>query len=471
MDFVGPIPSLIVVKDTELYFGKDALNVLRTEPDRVDALRALKLQMEQKTVRLGQTNYETKYLAAELFKNIIKTSGFEKEEDLEGVIGIPIRMPYEARRNIAEAAKLAGFKRTSFVYEPTAALLGATDDLIREELQGYSIVIDWGGGTLDLSLIKYDDDSLEEIHVAGDVNELGGKRMDEVIAQKLVSSLPEKEQYLFRSQPRIMNKLLDDIERIKIDMLDEWDYEAIVDEWLSLFDLDLKLEKELVFKTIDEFTFKAAKEIKENLRRAGIKLEEISAIVFAGGVSSSKYLQESLLTELAWRNIPVSDVYTPQMLTGLGCGYLANKDFIIHLSQDFASLQSNGDTCVILPKGTKADSRRKRNVRFLHTDPVQKEASFIFGLQKKRNQAKHLNEQSSQHFQVIANHFVPLTTPETELDQYISEPIYGLFSASDYLTVDIELEGNDKKFTTLHIDTIPFMIKLQGSDNDANFFK
>ena len=69
----------------------------------------------------------------------------------EAVMAIPVDFKPEQRRNLREAAEKAGIRVKSFVSEPTAAYVNC-----RKDLAGASnvAVFDWGGGTLDISLIS-----------------------------------------------------------------------------------------------------------------------------------------------------------------------------------------------------------------------------------------------------------------------------------------------------------------------------
>ena len=66
------------------------------------------------------------------------------------------------------------------VNEPSAAAL--TTSRISGEEEGSYLVFDFGGGTLDVSVVDYFDNVIEIVAVSGD-NRLGGDDFDEVIAR------------------------------------------------------------------------------------------------------------------------------------------------------------------------------------------------------------------------------------------------------------------------------------------------
>ena len=82
----------------------------------------------------------------------------------EAVMAIPVDFSSEQRADLREAAHRAGICIKSFVSEPTAAYVKC-----RDELAGASnvAVFDWGGGTLDISLISIENREVSELAVAG----------------------------------------------------------------------------------------------------------------------------------------------------------------------------------------------------------------------------------------------------------------------------------------------------------------
>lgn len=104
---------------------------------------------------------------------------FLGEAVTEAVISVPAYFNDNQRYATKEAGKLAGIKVERLVNEPSAAAL-AVSRLSGKEEQGY-LIFDFGGGTLDVSVVDYYDNVIEIIAVSGD-NRLGGDDFDEVIA-------------------------------------------------------------------------------------------------------------------------------------------------------------------------------------------------------------------------------------------------------------------------------------------------
>lgn len=91
-----------------------------------------------------------------------------------------------AVRRLREACDHAGFRTIEFYPEPVAATLSFLW-LRRMTGHGTVLTVDFGGGTLDLSVIRYSGASFEVLSTAGAA--LGGDRIDQLIFRRLLFPL------------------------------------------------------------------------------------------------------------------------------------------------------------------------------------------------------------------------------------------------------------------------------------------
>jgi hypothetical chaperone protein len=105
-------------------------------------------------------------------------------------VGRPVNFEgNDARRNelavsrLAEAAENAGFRQLSFFEEPVAATLSYVWRA-GPQASGTALTVDFGGGTLDLSVIRYSGTRFEVLSTAG--TGLGGNRIDQMIYTTLL---------------------------------------------------------------------------------------------------------------------------------------------------------------------------------------------------------------------------------------------------------------------------------------------
>ncbi|MBX3457619.1 MAG: Fe-S protein assembly chaperone HscA [Candidatus Paracaedibacteraceae bacterium] len=105
----------------------------------------------------------------------------------DAVITVPAYFDEAARQETIEAAKIAGLKVLRLINEPTAAALAYGLD---QNIEGIYAVYDLGGGTFDLSIIRFSKGVFQVIATAGDTL-LGGDDVDQLIATELNVSVQD----------------------------------------------------------------------------------------------------------------------------------------------------------------------------------------------------------------------------------------------------------------------------------------
>lgn len=72
----------------------------------------------------------------------------------EAVISVPAKFSGAQRKATIDAAQLAGFTEVNLISEPVAAAIHYTNKNLDGETNGKLLVFDFGGGTLDVSIIE-----------------------------------------------------------------------------------------------------------------------------------------------------------------------------------------------------------------------------------------------------------------------------------------------------------------------------
>lgn len=155
--------------------GVAAEELRTTRPDRCadDLTRRLR---DAAPLRLAGADHPVPALLAVLAGRVLAEAGRLTAEPIETVyLSVPVAFDDRRRRALREAVALAGFGGpVELVEEPVAAArtaLGATDEA------GTWLVVDIGGGTLDLALMDLVDDQLSTLDTAGR-DDVGGFALD-----------------------------------------------------------------------------------------------------------------------------------------------------------------------------------------------------------------------------------------------------------------------------------------------------
>lgn len=127
-------------------------------------------------------------ISADILKYAKKVAQDAFEQPItEAVITVPAYFDEAARQETKEAAQLAGLKVLRLINEPTAAALAYGLD---QKVEGTYAIYDFGGGTFDISIIRFTKGVFQVIATAGDT-QLGGDDIDHLIADKFNVSAKE----------------------------------------------------------------------------------------------------------------------------------------------------------------------------------------------------------------------------------------------------------------------------------------
>ncbi|MBP1547064.1 MAG: Hsp70 family protein [Oscillospiraceae bacterium] len=118
-------------------------------------------------------------MLATIFLTFIKNS-VKRSDFTEAVFSIPVDFTSKSRHDLLKAAENAGIKVKAFISESTSAYI-----FKQQSIKQYSkvMVIDWGGGTLDLSILNLKGNTITEEAVYG--IKYGGDDIDEELARRL----------------------------------------------------------------------------------------------------------------------------------------------------------------------------------------------------------------------------------------------------------------------------------------------
>lgn len=176
-------PSVVSVdENNEVLVGNSAKQALITNPK--NTVRSFKKDMgTKKTYSLNNQLFTPEECSAFIIKSLVEDARRYLNEEIEEVIiSVPAYFHDEQRVATKKAAQLAGVKVERLINEPSAAALAAYFDTNREQL---FCVFDFGGGTLDISLVECFENVVEIQSVAGD-NHLGGDDFHDVMVKSFL---------------------------------------------------------------------------------------------------------------------------------------------------------------------------------------------------------------------------------------------------------------------------------------------
>lgn len=172
--------AVSVMEDGTIITGRAAKERLLTHPDRTAASYKVFMGTERE-ICLGQQYFKPEELSAFVLRQVKQDAEeFLQEPVEEAVISVPAYFNDNQRCATKLAAQLAGLKVSRLINEPSAAAVYYRwSDPAAED--GKLMIVDFGGGTLDVSIVDCFDNIIEILCIAGD-NHLGGDDIDAAIA-------------------------------------------------------------------------------------------------------------------------------------------------------------------------------------------------------------------------------------------------------------------------------------------------
>ena len=305
-------PSVVTIENKELIVGKIAKQKLVTNPENTTSL--FKRDMgTNKTIKLGKNKYLPQELSALVLKQLINDAEkYLNEKVEEVVISVPAYFNAKQRRATKLAGEIIGVKVDRLINEPSAAAIACHED----EFETF-VVFDFGGGTLDVSVVDCFENVVSICSIAGN-NQLGGIDFDKAIAMHFCQQNKIDYNSLLRAEKE---SLFLAAERAKIALQDNEEATMSLSIRGKLYSVKITNEiLSLISKPILD-------EIREVIRRAvkdsGFVPSDIDRMIMVGGSSYMPIVRDYLEKLL---KIPVESAEDIDYMVAMGLGkYLGIK--------------------------------------------------------------------------------------------------------------------------------------------------
>lgn len=271
-------PSVVhISKEKEVVVGKAAKELLITDPDNTVAVFKRSMGLSKPYTLRGK-EYLPEQLSAFVIKKLVEDAKRELQEEIEEVIiSVPAYFDDVRRKATKKAGSIAGVQVERLINEPSAAALACRME--DDSNESVYLVFDFGGGTLDISVVECFENVISVNAVSGD-NHLGGSDFDQVIAQYICKQLNAEWEKL---SPNDKSIVLRRAEQLKIKLSSE--KEASVE----IQGDHLKGEVSLSHDKLVEISSKIFNRIKAPIRRvlndSDFDLTEIDKVILVGGSS------------------------------------------------------------------------------------------------------------------------------------------------------------------------------------------
>jgi len=313
-------PSLVAVnKRGELVVGEDARPYVDLPGCGV---REIKRKMGSgETVALSNKQYRPEEISALILRKLRENA----EESLgikvrPVVLSVPANFPDAARQATLAAGELAGLEVVRLINEPTAAALAFGINNIDAEEQ--LVVFDFGGGTLDITVLEMMAGVLDVKCSFGDPA-LGGKDFDEIIVNLILRKF-EKTAPGAKISDRSKLSLKDMAERTKVSLSSQRCYPVQIPNFAvragEPIDLEVEITREELEHAVSPLLDRARECVRQALNAKKVRPSAVDRVLLVGGTTFIPCVRR-LVAEMFGKE-PKADV-NPDLAVAIGAAIQA----------------------------------------------------------------------------------------------------------------------------------------------------
>ena len=308
-------------------------------------------------------------------------------------ITIPVGFPPKARVVLRRAAEMAGIKVNSFVTESTAALMKYYPDLRHCR---HIAVFDWGGGTLDVSILELRDSSVTELAIDG--MDLAGDAIDMEVARKVHEIIMQSrgDSIAFESMSAVdRDTLRTKCEQAKCDFERKAELDIILTSYGGRPAVVRGLKREWFEAIVVTYVDLAIDLLARTMERAKLRPEDISRLLIIGGTARLRLLHEKLRNDSRFSAAfqPANDA---EWDVAIGAAILQDADGGYETSESIGLvLSDNSYYELIPPASTIRDLRHSLTLSLVEDAP---QANIVVA----KKDSRHTNFQQIVAFGVDA---------------------------------------------------------------------
>lgn len=375
-------PSAVSILDKKIVVGKLAKERLITHPECSASLFKRNMGTDV-TYTLDKKEYDAATLSSFVVKQLIEDAqNYLHEEISEVVISVPAYFNARQRQDTKRIGELLEIKVERLINEPSAAAIACHMD---DEYETF-VVFDFGGGTLDVSVVDCFENVISINAISGN-NHLGGTDFDRAMAEYFCLKNGLNYDVLDSS---FQQSILRACEQAKIKLSTQ----SVVE--VSLVHLNKNynciFDENVLFNITHSLLESCKNVIGKAVKDSGFSASELDSLILVGGSSQMPVLQHYLSDAL---NIPVLKEENMDSLVVLGLGKYIGikqrdeniKDVVVTDICPFSLSTStyneqNPDlelSTVLIPKNSVLPTSKKMTLRTVHKGQTKVNISVFQG--------------------------------------------------------------------------------------------
>ena len=288
------VPSVVAfTKDGQLLVGEPARRQMALNPEGTVTGIKRKMGTDYKVKIFGK-EYTPEQISAFILQKIKKDAeAFLGEKVEKAVITVPAYFNDNQRQATKNAGKIAGLEVVRLINEPTAAAFAYGLNKSEEELK--ILVFDFGGGTLDVTIMDFGEGVFQVISTAGDT-QLGGRDMDEALMNYVIEQFKKDTGVDLREDKQALPRLREAVEKAKIELSSVLETEINLPFITSIGNeprhLVMRVSRALLEELVKPIVDKCRGPLTRALEDAKLEPKDIDKIILVGGPTRMPIVQK-----------------------------------------------------------------------------------------------------------------------------------------------------------------------------------
>ncbi|MEM0160322.1 MAG: molecular chaperone DnaK [Thermoplasmata archaeon] len=287
-------PSYVAfTKDGQLLVGEPARRQALLNPEGTIYAAKRKMGTDYKYKVFGK-EYTPQQISAFILQKIKKDAeSFLGEKVRKAVITVPAYFNDNQRQATKDAGAIAGLEVIRIINEPTAASLAYGIDKLEKEQK--ILVYDFGGGTLDVTIMEFGGGVFEVLSTAGDT-QLGGTDMDNAIIDFITNDFKNKEGIDLKKDKSAFIRVRDAAEKAKIELSTSTATEVNLPYITATQEgpkhLVMQITRAQLEELVSPIVEKTKISITAALDNAKLDKKDIDKVIFVGGPTRMPIVQK-----------------------------------------------------------------------------------------------------------------------------------------------------------------------------------
>jgi molecular chaperone DnaK len=287
-------PSYVAfTKDGQRLVGEPAKRQAVSNPEGTISAIKRKMGTDYKVKAHGK-EYTPQQITAFILQKIkTDAEAFLGDTVHKAILTVPAYFNDNQRTATKDAGTIAGLEVIRIINEPTAAALAYGIDKTEKEQK--ILVYDFGGGTLDVTIMEFSEGVFEVISTSGDT-QLGGTDMDTAIVDYVAEQFQKESGIDIRNDKMALQRLREASEKAKIELSNVLETDInlpfITADASGPKHLVMKLSRAKLEKLVRPIVEKCKGSVDQALADAKLTPKDVTKIIFVGGPTRMPIVQK-----------------------------------------------------------------------------------------------------------------------------------------------------------------------------------